>query len=460
MSLRWLSHPPFPRPSAHSLRGLGALLCWAWLLLPAAAAAEETVFDVLHYQVRVEPDIAAGTVLGAETVELRTVQPTASLQLDAGQLEISRVRAAGKPVNYEKQGRQLQVLLPEPVAANTRMLLEIDYRGTPAFGMEFHPKRDEVYTIFSTSQWMVAVDAPSERATLELEVVLPKGLKAAGTGTALPTRRLKDGRVLHRWRQAVAMPSFLYGFAAGKYQEAAEKNDGFDLRYLSADADQAELRKIFTHTADMLTFFGNIAGIPYRGRYSQALVAETIGQEMAGLTLLSERHGRGVLDNPADQALIAHEAAHQWWGALVTCQDWTHFWLNEGFANFMAAAYLQHRFGEAAYAEQVAGWKQRLDRLRASGTDRPLTFDRWYKPTADDRAVVYQKGAYVLHLLREELGEDAFWSGIRAYTLQHQGGSVTGADFRRAMERSSGRDLSRFFAEWVDPAAASDRTTP
>ena len=206
---------------------------------------------------------------------------------------------------------------------------------------------------------------------------------------------------------------------------------------------------------DMLRFFERRAGFAYRGDYAQALVASTVGQEMAGLAVVSERYGAKVLEDPQNRALLAHELAHQWWGVSVTCHDWGHFWLNEGFANFMAAAWLEHRFGEEAYREQVEGWERRLQRLRDDNADRSLVYARWYRPTANDRAVVYQKGAYVLHRLRQHLGERDFWRGIRAYTRAYRGRSVVTADFRRVMEKTSGRDLGDFFAEWVDGPGVS-----
>jgi aminopeptidase N len=180
------------------------------------------------------------------------------------------------------------------------------------------------------------------------------------------------------------------------------------------------------------------------------LVADTIGQELAGLGFLSEDYGSRVLNDPYQIGLIAHEAAHQWWGDLVTCRDWGHFWLNEGFATFMTAAYIEHRQGRAAYDQLVASWQERIERLRQTGTDHPLVYAEWKKPSRDDRAVVYQKGAYTLHLLRAELGEAQFWKGIRDYTRRYAGKSAITSDFRRVMERSSGRDLQLFFETWVE----------
>jgi aminopeptidase N len=426
------------------------------LVLPAIShAAPMRAVDVLHYAAYLEPDIAGKRLGGHELISLVVLAAgTRDIEFDAGELDIDRVHEHGQALEFEKSGQRLRVRLARPAAAGTRHEIAIDYQGAPRFGLEFQPGRGELYTIFSTSQWLVCIDAPDDRATLELDLVLPAGLKAVGNGRKLPQVALDRGRQLHRWRLDTPMPSYVYGFAAGRYVEVTERARGIDLHYLSTDRSPAELRRIFADTADMLRFFGSRAGLRYRGDYGQVLVARTIGQELAGFALMSEAHGLEVLEDSSSVALIAHEAAHQWWGNRVTCRDWNHFWLNEGFANFMAAAYLQRRYGEEPYRRQVDGWRQRLDKLRADSKDHSLVYENWNRPSADDRAVVYQKGAYVLHLLREALGEDAFWRGIRAYTRTNAGHSVTTADFKAAMEKSSGRDLSGFFDQWVFARAA------
>jgi aminopeptidase N len=115
----------------------------------------------------------------------------------------------------------------------------------------------------------------------------------------------------------------------------------------------------------------------------------------------------------------------------------------------MAAAYREDRFGRGVYLKDIEGMRGQYERVRDAGHDRALVFPDWNRPTADDRTLVYQKGGYVLHLLRELVGDAAFWAGISQYTTRHFGQSVTTEDFRRAMERASRRDLGPFFAEWV-----------
>lgn len=422
------------------------LLLW---ILPGVAAAQPVparTLDVLHYSVQLTPDIQRRALAGRVDITVKALADGAdALLLDVGALRIDRVGSSGAALSHTDVDGRLRVALPALRRGQQRRI-RIDYHGRPRFGLEFAPARDEVYTVFSTSQWMPTVDAPDERATLDLSVRLPAGLLAAGTGRPMPS----SDPTVHRWRLDTPMPSYVYGFAAGRYNAHESVVDGIALRALSMDRSPAELEAIVAGTGDMLRFFGERAGVPWRGTYTQVLVERTIGQELAGLSLLSEAYGAGVLADPSNIALIAHEAAHQWWGNLVTCRDWRHFWLNEGFANFMAAAWIERRFGGQAYARQVARWQARVERLRAEGKDRALVFPDWDAPGADDRAVVYQKGAYVLHLLRQELGEDAFWRGVRRYTRRHAGQAVDSTDLRRAMEHASRRDLGDFFAHWVD----------
>jgi aminopeptidase N len=148
-------------------------------------------------------------------------------------LEIDGVELGDKALPFVRDGSKLRVTLPE--RSSRRSTLVVRYRGSPRFGLEFHPHRNELYTIFSTSQWMVSVDAPSERATLDLEIVLPPELVVAATERPAGRTLTGDGRIAHRWRLSTPAPSFTYGFAAGHYTEARSALKRSRLRYLSTD---------------------------------------------------------------------------------------------------------------------------------------------------------------------------------------------------------------------------------
>jgi aminopeptidase N len=396
---------------------------------------------VVHYDARLTVDIARGSVAG--TVVLTAVgrgNGGDSLQLDSGDLIVDAVTVEGRGVEFSTANHRLDLRTPR-LRSGERLPVSVTYHGQPRGGIRFLADRDQVYTAFSTSQWLVCVDAPDQKATLRLSVTVPDGVVVVGSGKPVGKQE---------WVLDTPTSTYLFGFAAGRFHSVSDVRHGVRLQYLSESHSDAELRAIFRETPDMLTFFEERAGVRYRGEaYTQVLTAGRVEQEAGQLTLLGATYGRTLLDDPADVWLGAHELAHQWWGNGVTCRDWTHFWLNEGFASFMADAYKERRFGRAAYLKEIEAARARYERVRDAGHDKALVFPDWAHPTADDRVIVYSKGAYVLHLLREQLGERRFWDGLRAYTRTYMGQSVTTPEFQRAMERATGADLTGFFRQWV-----------
>lgn len=402
--------------------------------------------DVLHYDALVTPDVVAHTVTGTVRIRVRAADRADDLSLDRGALDVETATVDGRTASVATSPRKATIRFVPPLEPGSTHEVEIRYHGTPGFGLQFPEGRAQVYTIFTTSDWMPSVDRPADRATLRLRVVLPADWRATGVGRSGPVTTAGDGRRVHEWRLEAPAPTYTFGFAAAPFTVVTSGR----LRLLGDGFSAAELRRIFADTEGMLRFFERRAGLPFpHATYTQALVARTVGQEMSGLSLLSEAYGRGVLADPAAITLAAHEAAHQWWGNLVTCEDWTHFWLNEGMATFMAAAYLETRLGRPAYDRAIAGFRAEYARVRDAGGDKPLVFPDWNRPSADDRTLVYQKGALVLHELRTLLGDAAFWPALRAYTRGAAGHSVTTPAFQRAIEAATGRDLAEFFDRWV-----------
>ena len=417
----------------------------------AASMQLEGVLQVTHYDAYLEPKLAARTISGSVTLTLEDGPAVAGVvRLQKGDLTIDAVAQDSEPLLFETAGQTLTIHVRATRVRPRRVTVK--YHGAPRAGLVFMPERQQMYTSFSTSRWMVAADAPDARATFHLELVVPRGWAVVANGREVARRPLSESEDVSEWRQETPVPSYTFGFASGEYSSVVDREGGIASRYLANGFSQPELRRVFTETSRMLKFFADKAGVPYPGdSYTQVLVPKTAGQEMAAFAVVSEEYGRALLADPSVVSLLAHELAHQWWGNMVTCRDWTHFWLNEGFATFMAAAYREHRFGREVYLQDVAAMRARYDRVRNAGHDRALVFPNWDAPTADDRTLVYQKGGYVLHLLREALGDELFWAGMQRYTQTHFGQSVTTDDFRRTIESSSGRDLTAFFAEWVYP---------
>ncbi|MEO6391066.1 MAG: M1 family metallopeptidase [Pyrinomonadaceae bacterium] len=409
--------------------------------------------DAIKYDARIEPDLATKTLSGRVTVEFRSLTAgQAQIEFNDGDLIIDEVQDRhSRPLTFVQDGKVLRINLARKLSMNQTDRVTIAFHGTAKYGMQFYPAEKQVYTAFSTSQWMPCLDAPSDRTQFKLAVVVRSGLKVVGNGTNTETRQLPDGKVLSVWEQKVPVPTYIFGFAAGDFREVTLTHRGVMLRFLvppGFTADQTG--KIFRDTADELDFFEERSGVKYPYRtYTQVLAAGGTQQEMAGFTVLDEPYGRGVLADERENWLGAHEFAHQWWGNQVTNVDWTHFWLNEGLATFMVAAYKEHRFGRDEYLKEVGKFRTRYEKVRDAGKDKPLVFPDWDHPTREDRTIVYQKGALVLYLLREEMGDRAFWTGLKAYTRAFWGKSVTTVDFQRALEKAAKRNLQVFFDKWV-----------
>ncbi len=427
------------------------LLAFALHAAPSVAAAPPAP-DVLAYVARVEPVLATRSVTGS--VVVRVAATGATLVLDRGALVIDAVRVADVPVRVDTAGARLRVPLPSSRAGVSREVI-VAYHGTPSGGLVFRPEAQQMYTAFSTSRWLPCVDAPAERATLDLTLVLPRGTVVAATGAWRSTGLVAGGRIESRWVLDTPMPSYLFGFAAGPFRELTSTVDGVELRVLATPAfTETEARRVFADTGEMLRFFATAAGRPYPdARYTQVLVAGPAAQELAGMAVLGERYGRRVLADSSDTWLGAHELAHQWWGNGVTNAAWTHFWLNEGFASYLADLWVEHRHGRAAYDDAMAAVRASVDSIRARGHERSLVFPRWDAPTADDRSLAYDKGALVLERLRAEVGDEAFGRVLRAWIAEHWSRAVTTADFEATATRASGRDLRAFFARWVHARA-------
>lgn len=401
--------------------------------------------DVLHYSATLEPDIAGKSVKGS--VQIRFVSDSPEAEFNCGDLAIDSVRLAGTALKFSVMDHRLRVTLPPD--RRTREI-EIDFHGTPKYGIQFFPDRQQVYTVFSTSQWMVCVDDPADKATLTFKLILPAHLTPIANGQLISQRELPNNKRVSEWQQRSAIPTYVIGFAAGPFRVVKEKRGNVEFQYFATNYSQSEVSRIFRDTPDMLDFFETRAGVKYADQtYTQVLAAGGVAQEMSSFTALRETYGKEVLENEQDVWLGAHEFAHQWWGNMVTCRDWNHFWLNEGIATFIAAAYLEHRFGRAAYLREIETYRTNYEKVKAAGKDKSLVFPDWLHPTRDDRTLVYDKGAYVLHLLREEMGERAFWNGLRLFTQRHFGKSVVTEDFVAAMEEANGKPLKEFFAKWV-----------
>ena len=406
--------------------------------------------DVLHYDAEIEPNLLKKTIQGRVTITGKLLGIVKKVAFDCGDLSIEKIQTKEKELPFEVANNKVSIDV-NGIDVKDPFEITIHYHGSPARGINFFPELEEVYTVFSTSQWLVCKDRPDDKATLALKVIFPSHLKAVASGNIQKQIRTQQNQTAIEWKLSDPSPTYTYGFAIGAFNEFVDSSANLTLRHLSADYTSTELAQIFADTRSMIRFFEERSGVPYPAKvYTQILGQGNVSQEMAGFTVMRLNYGKQVLANASEINLSAHELAHQWWGNNVTCLSWNHFWLNEGFAVFMSSAYKEFKFGREIYLKDISTYYDAYHAVVQKGLDKPLTFPNWINPTSDDRTLVYYKGAYILHLLREQIGEKAFWESVKQYTSTYFGKSVTAADLRKVIEKVSGQDLGPFFSKWIE----------
>jgi aminopeptidase N len=429
-------------------------LAVAGLFLAAPARGQEPAqglgFDVERYEVALAPDVAAGSVAGTEEIAFRsTVAALSSLTFSANGLAVDEASVGGRPARVASTPRGLRFELPVPLAKGARAVLRLRYRGVPRRGVT--AAGDLLYTSYFACDWMVCLqDSPGDKAMFGLEIGVPPGLSSLSAGRMKRGAGLRRDPSVQRWETARPYSPYLFGFAIGKFTQASARAGSTQLLYLAPGLSEAELRRLFAETPAIVRFMAGKAGVPLPGgRYTQLLVPGSEAQEAATFSLIGRPELERDSADPQGGWVVAHELAHQWWGNLVTASTWRDFWLNEGIATFMTAAWKENRHGRAAYQAELDVARRRLARARDAGWDRPLAFAGSYPSLPIRRAIQYSKGALFMDHLRTLLGDDSFWRGLRRFTRRNAGAAVTSADFQRAMEQASRRDLSVEFREWV-----------
>lgn len=410
--------------------------------------AQSPAVTQLRYRVKLMIDPQKKTMAGEERILLTPVRQGREIRLDAQEMTVLEVRARRGLADWRQDKQHLSLTFKENFPAGKPLALTVRYRGDPRDGVSW--EGGGVQALYDTPHWMPCVMEPAALARFELEAHLPAAMTIAASGT-LVRERVRGAQKISQWRQSAPVPPFVLGFVAGNLHETRWRAEGVELRGLSEKHAPEQMQRIFARTPDALRFFTDRAGVALvPAVYTQALVSGAPMQEMAQMTALPVDYGDTLLtEDPSDVSLMAHELAHQWWGIRVPCADWDDFWLNEGMANFMADAYIEHAFGEPAYRKAVDVHREIYQKGKATGKDHALCFHAWKWPAEAGGWVAYHKGAYVLELLREQMGEDAFWRGLRTYTMHHQGRPVTSRELQTEMEQACGHSLQSFFDQWV-----------
>jgi len=476
----------------------------ALLLMPRWDAAaqdfdrRERSYDVLHYDIRVRLDEAEQTVHGDVRITLRGLRAShppheawsGDAVLDAVNMSITDVSwNTGRGIDADAGilPRALSISAPSrsagmlegawaydssrlalqfhgaqhPLAPSDTVTVRVRYSCRPQKGLYFirpdasYP--EDLRQIWTQGQgednryWIPSYDYPNDKATSETRITVDTALQCVSNGRLVARRENGDGTATWHWSLEHPHSSYLIMLAAGRYGVFEEQWDGIPVRSYHYDSDDpADVQRTFEDTDAMVAFFSDYLGVRYPwSKYAQIPVAHFLygGMENTTATIMADTRlvvdARAALDYDP-QPLIAHELAHQWVGDCVTYIDWRNEWLNEGFATFLQQIWTRERFG----VEDMQ--LQRFDGIRSyiDWTDRAGRLPVVYR-TSTSSANTYSKGAAVLHMLADLIGERDFRRVMRAWLERHAFGSVETNDFKRTIEDVTGRPLQWFFDQWL-----------
>ncbi|MBV8083927.1 MAG: M1 family metallopeptidase, partial [Chloroflexi bacterium] len=427
--------------------------------------APDRFYRAQHLRLEVQVDPARKRIEGTATYTLKPSQVAAGdetppIVLDAAEMEVLDVTSAK---SWSHDDGKLRI---EPEEASGEMTVAIRYAAEPRKGMYFlepdegYPDRPrQVWTQCQAEDaryWLPSFDFPNQKLTTELIATVPDGLTVVSNGELVE----HSGSRWH-FRQEVPHPAYLMTFAAANFSLVEDRWRDVPVQYFVQPGREDDAKRAFGNTPAMMEFFSEATGVAYPYvKYAQVAAADFIygGMENTSATTQTDRtlhDERAHLDFSSDP-LVSHELAHQWFGDLITCRDWGHGWLNESFATYFESLWREHHLGrdEGLYDvfELVQAYLgEARDRYR-----RPIVTNVYHDPSDVFDRHLYEKGGAVLHMLRTQLGDEAWWASIHHYLERHRGGNVVTHDLQRAIEDVTGRNLEPFFHQWVFSAGHPD----
>lgn len=427
--------------------------------------APDRTFDTEHIRLDLSLDIAKKTLRGTASTKLRALAGGADrMVFDAVHFKIESVRSGGRALAHEYDDKKLTVRFPKPFAAGAVVTVDIAYRVTkPKLGLYFigpdrgYPRKPvQVWTQGEDEYaryWFPCHDSPQDRVTTEMLVRVPRGFTAVSNGR-LVKKQARGTQTLFHWKQDIPHATYLVTLAVGQFAEIKDRWRRVPVNYYVTPGREDDARRAFGKTPKMMEFFSSKIGVAYAyPKYAQVAALDFIygGMENTSATTqtaLTLHDERAHLDFSSDP-LVAHELAHQWFGDLLTCRDWAHAWLNESFATYFEALFTEFDKGAEEFAQEIRQNGEIYFDEDAEHYRRPIVTKVYKQPSDLFDRHLYEKGSRVLHMIRYLLGDRDFWKSIHTYVADNRETVVETRDLLDAIEKSTGRNLSRFFDQWV-----------
>lgn len=416
--------------------------------------------DVLHYEFGITLSDQNDIIVGDAKIRFRVLQAVSRISFDLVNLnakekgmKVLSVLQGDQTLNFQQDSAHLLLNFPEKLTAGEEKEVEIRYSGIPADGLIIANNKYKHRGFFAdhwpdrAHNWLPCIDHPADKATVDFVITAPEHYQVVANGIQTEETSLGNGTKLTRYSESAPLPPKVMVIGVADF--AVQLSGFVECTPVYAWVYPEDRQKGFYdygQATEILPFYiknigpygyGKLANVQSKTRFG--------GLENAGAIFYFEN---SVTGTRRSESLLAHEIAHQWFGDMATETDWPHLWLSEGFATYMTVLYMENSYGKDTATKMLME-----DRKAA------IAFSKRAKRPVVDKSVTdymqllnansYQKGGWVLHMLRTQLGDSVFWRSIRTYYAKYAGKNASTEDLQKVFEEVSGTNLSDFFRQWL-----------
>jgi aminopeptidase N len=358
---------------------------------------------------------------------------------------------------FSHKNDALIIQLSDRVAKDSTITFIIQYHGIPAGGLKIGATKYGDRSFFNENwpnnarHWLPTIDHPYDKATSEFKVTAPSKYKVVSNGLLLEESTIDKENKLTHWKQSVPVSSWLFVLGVAEFAvQHVGKFDGKDIQTWVYPRDREKGFIDFAEpTKQVLQFYTDYVG-PYAYEKLANIQSPSVsgGMETSSAIFYGENMVTGKYEKRLRNVVI-HEIAHQWFGNAVTESTWDDAWLSEGFATFFSMLFQEHAYGHEEFVAAIKNSRKSVYNFSKKDSTYSIVAPRSAETDQVTTGITYQKGAWVLHMLREKIGHDNFRKGIQAYYAKYFNANATSEDFKREMEKVSGQNLTTFFNQWL-----------
>ncbi|MBF89186.1 MAG: hypothetical protein CMG75_05875 [Candidatus Marinimicrobia bacterium] len=423
--------------------------------------------DILHYNFQLTLSDNVDAIKGKATInilfkvenikEVRLDLINKNDNLDGKGMSVSEIIWKDQKLEYFHLNDVLTIHLENPSSVNEEISIIIDYYGVPITGLKIAPNKYGDRTFFSDNwpnkarHWLPTVDHPYEKATSEMVIIAPNHYQVISNGLLVEESNLDNDLKKTHWKQSVPISCWLYVLGVAEF--AIQYVDTFEGKSIQTwvykqDRD-AGFYDFAVPTKHALQYFSDFIG-PFTYEKLANIQSNSVGGGMEAATaiLYGDKSVTGKRETRW-RNIIIHEVAHQWFGNAVTEYDWDDVWLSEGFATYFTLLFREHAYGQEDFIFGLKSSRERVWKFYQKNKNYRIVHNNLTNMNDVTSSNTYQKGAWILHMLRNLIGKENFQKGIRNYYLRYLNANCSTDDFKHEMEKISGMDLSQFFQQWL-----------